>query len=99
MDFTAWPSKKKKNLSFFLPFFFLQESMDRTSSRRPEELIVPGFQSSANQNLPHHHGNSPLLIQPMSDRSEIKLETMNYGHYPLHSLSTLLVYWKFIGLL
>lgn len=35
--------------------------MDRTSSRGPEELIVPGFRRSANQNLPHHHGNSTLL--------------------------------------
>ncbi|TNN54894.1 hypothetical protein EYF80_034924 [Liparis tanakae] len=38
-----------------------QESMDRTSSLRPEELIVPGFQRSANQDVPHHHGNSPLM--------------------------------------
>lgn len=36
--------------------------MDRTSTRRPDELIVPGFQRSASQNLPHHHGNSSLFF-------------------------------------
>lgn len=48
---------------FFMSFtFFLgQERMDRTSTRRPDELIVPGFQRSASQNLPHHHGNSSLF--------------------------------------
>lgn len=38
-----------------------QESMDRTSSRCPEELIVPGFQRSANQDLPHQHGSATMI--------------------------------------
>ncbi|KAA8586155.1 hypothetical protein FQN60_007724, partial [Etheostoma spectabile] len=45
---------------YFLRPSNYQESMDRTSSRRPEELIVPGFQRSANQNVPHHHAKHPL---------------------------------------
>ncbi|KAM7372908.1 hypothetical protein PAMP_007801 [Pampus punctatissimus] len=44
---------------YFLRHSNYQEGMDRTSSRRPEELIVPGFQRSANQNLPHHHEPHP----------------------------------------
>ncbi|XP_036000809.1 growth factor receptor-bound protein 10 isoform X2 [Fundulus heteroclitus] len=32
--------------------------MERTSSRRPEELMVSGFQRSATQSLPHHHAAS-----------------------------------------
>ncbi|KAG7245181.1 hypothetical protein INR49_023747, partial [Caranx melampygus] len=43
------------------------ESMDRTSSRRPEELIVPGFQHSANQNLPHHHDDDVDLEQLVNE--------------------------------
>lgn len=33
--------------------------MERSSSRRPEELIVSGFQRTASQASPHHHGNAP----------------------------------------
>ncbi|GLD57961.1 growth factor receptor-bound protein 10-like protein [Lates japonicus] len=54
------------------PDYFLchpnyQESMDRTSSRRPEELMVPGFQRSANQNLPHHHDDDVDLEQLVNE--------------------------------
>lgn len=56
-----------KNKPLFPLSFFKQESMDRTSSRRPEELIVPGFQRPpANQNLPHHHGNFLPLSPSLS---------------------------------
>uniref|UniRef100_A0A3P8VTJ1 Growth factor receptor-bound protein 10a n=1 Tax=Cynoglossus semilaevis TaxID=244447 RepID=A0A3P8VTJ1_CYNSE len=44
-----------------------QESMDRTSSRCPEELIVPGFQRSANQDLPHQHDDDVDLEQLVND--------------------------------
>ncbi|XP_010792725.1 growth factor receptor-bound protein 10-like [Notothenia coriiceps] len=52
---------------FFLRHPNYQESMDRTSSRRTEELIVPGFQRSANQNLPHHHEDDVDLEQLVND--------------------------------
>lgn len=40
--------------------------MERTSSRRPEELIVSGFQRTASQASPHHHGNAPLSSTSIS---------------------------------
>ncbi|XP_038155723.1 growth factor receptor-bound protein 10-like isoform X2 [Cyprinodon tularosa] len=43
---------------YFLRHSNYQERMERTSSRRPEELIVSGFQRSASQALPHHHAAS-----------------------------------------
>nr|XP_043872091.1 growth factor receptor-bound protein 10-like [Solea senegalensis] len=52
---------------YFLRHPNYQESMDRTSSRRPDELIVPGFQHSANQNLPHHHDDDVDLEQLVND--------------------------------
>ncbi|XP_032391005.1 growth factor receptor-bound protein 10 isoform X1 [Etheostoma spectabile] len=52
---------------YFLRPSNYQESMDRTSSRRPEELIVPGFQRSANQNVPHHHDDDVDLEQLVND--------------------------------
>ncbi|XP_039977231.1 growth factor receptor-bound protein 10-like isoform X1 [Xiphias gladius] len=52
---------------YFLRHPNYQESMDRTSSRRPEELIVPGFQRSANQNLPHHHDDDVDLEQLVNE--------------------------------
>ncbi|CAB1437053.1 unnamed protein product [Pleuronectes platessa] len=52
---------------YFLHHPNYQESMDRTSSRRPEELIVPGFQHSANQNLPHHHDDDVDLEQLVNE--------------------------------
>ncbi|MED6257352.1 hypothetical protein ATANTOWER_019913, partial [Ataeniobius toweri] len=45
---------------YFLRHSNYQETMERTSSRRPEELIVSGFHRSAGQALPQHHGNVPL---------------------------------------
>ncbi|XP_076027689.1 growth factor receptor-bound protein 10-like isoform X2 [Genypterus blacodes] len=41
--------------------------MERTSSHRPEELIVPGFQRSSNRNSPHHHDDDVDLEQLMND--------------------------------
>lgn len=58
---SAWLLLHGLFLSLSALCLFWQESMDRTSSHRPEELIVPGFQRPANQNLPHHHGNFPFL--------------------------------------
>nr|XP_040044267.1 growth factor receptor-bound protein 10-like isoform X1 [Gasterosteus aculeatus aculeatus]XP_040044269.1 growth factor receptor-bound protein 10-like isoform X1 [Gasterosteus aculeatus aculeatus] len=52
---------------YFLHHSNYQENMDRTSARRPEELIVPGFQRSANQNLPHHHEDDVDLEQLVND--------------------------------
>ncbi|KAM4539334.1 growth factor receptor-bound protein 10-like isoform 1-T2 [Odontesthes bonariensis] len=43
---------------YFLRHSNYQERMERTSSRRPKELIVSGFQRSASQALPHHHAAS-----------------------------------------
>lgn len=53
---------------YFLHHSNYQESMDRTSSHRPEDLIVPGFQRPpANQNLPHHHDDDVDLEQLVND--------------------------------
>uniref|UniRef100_A0A0S7EJJ5 GRB10 n=1 Tax=Poeciliopsis prolifica TaxID=188132 RepID=A0A0S7EJJ5_9TELE len=43
---------------YFLRHSNYQERMERTSSRRPEELIVSGFQRAASQASPHHHAAS-----------------------------------------
>ncbi|KAE8282218.1 Growth factor receptor-bound protein 10 [Larimichthys crocea] len=50
---------------YFLRHSNYQESMDRTSTR--EELIVPGFQRPASQNLPHHHDDDVDLEQLVND--------------------------------
>ncbi|KAF3833682.1 hypothetical protein F7725_024886 [Dissostichus mawsoni] len=73
-------------------FLEATESMDRTSSRRTKELIVPGFQRSANQNLPHHHEDDvdlEQLVNDMNSSMESVYSTqsdtallLNNGHAP-----------------
>ncbi|XP_044191724.1 growth factor receptor-bound protein 10-like isoform X1 [Thunnus albacares] len=74
---------------YFLRHSNYQEGMDRTSSRRPEELIVPGFQRSANQNFPHHHDDDvdlEQLVNEMNSSMESVYSTtdtallLNNGH-------------------
>ncbi|XP_031709747.1 growth factor receptor-bound protein 10-like isoform X2 [Anarrhichthys ocellatus] len=77
---------------YFLHHSNYQESMDRTSSHRPEELIVPGFQRSANENLPHHHDDDvdlEQLVNDMNSSMESVYSTqadtallLNNGHVP-----------------
>ncbi|TNM93284.1 hypothetical protein fugu_018686 [Takifugu bimaculatus] len=52
---------------YFLHHSNYKESMDRTSSRRSDGLIVPSFQRQANQNLPHHHDDDVDLEQLVND--------------------------------
>ncbi|XP_060916210.1 growth factor receptor-bound protein 10-like [Labrus mixtus] len=52
---------------FFLRHSNYKESVDRTSSHRSEELIVPGFQGPANQSLPHQHDDDVDLEQLVND--------------------------------
>ncbi|XP_065327286.1 growth factor receptor-bound protein 10-like isoform X1 [Pelmatolapia mariae] len=79
---------------YFLRHSNYQERMDRTSTRRPDELIVPGFQRSASQNLPHHHDDDVDLEQLVNDmnssmESVYSTQTdtavlLNNGHAPHH---------------
>ncbi|XP_008293653.1 growth factor receptor-bound protein 10-like isoform X1 [Stegastes partitus] len=79
---------------YFLRHSNYQERMDRSSSRRPEELIVPGFQRSANQSLPHHHDDDvdlEQLVNDMNSSMESVYSTqadtallLNNGHAPPH---------------
>ncbi|XP_033830897.1 growth factor receptor-bound protein 10-like isoform X2 [Periophthalmus magnuspinnatus] len=80
---------------YFLHHSNYQENMDRTSSHRPEELIVPGFQRSANQNMPHHHDDDvdlEKLVNEMNSSMESVYSTqadtallLNNGHHVLPS--------------
>uniref|UniRef100_A0A3P8RUB2 Growth factor receptor-bound protein 10a n=1 Tax=Amphiprion percula TaxID=161767 RepID=A0A3P8RUB2_AMPPE len=77
---------------YFLRHSNYQERMERSSSRRPEELIGPGFQRSANQNLPHHHDDDvdlEQLVNDMNSSMESVYSTqadtallLNNGHAP-----------------
>ncbi|KAM9823763.1 growth factor receptor-bound protein 10-like isoform 1-T1 [Neosynchiropus ocellatus] len=51
------------------PDFFVHHSnyQEGTSSRRPEEMMVPGFQRSANQNMSHHHDDDVDLEQLVNE--------------------------------
>ncbi|CAI5690111.1 unnamed protein product [Oreochromis niloticus] len=79
---------------YFLRHSNYQERMDRTSTRRPDELIVPGFQRSASQNLPHHHDDDvdlEQLVNDMNSSMESVYSTqadtavlLNNGHAPHH---------------
>ncbi|XP_014850705.1 PREDICTED: growth factor receptor-bound protein 10-like isoform X2 [Poecilia mexicana] len=52
---------------YFLRHSNYQERMERTSSHRPEELIVSGFQRTASQASPHHHDDDVDLEQLVND--------------------------------
>ncbi|KAM9776252.1 growth factor receptor-bound protein 10-like isoform X1 [Syngnathus typhle] len=77
---------------YFLCHSNYQEGMDRGSSRRPEELIVPGFQRSAHPNLPHHHDDDvdlEKLVNEMNMESVYSTTAdtaliLNNAHLPHH---------------
>ncbi|XP_037549156.1 growth factor receptor-bound protein 10 [Nematolebias whitei] len=52
---------------YYLRHSNYQEKMEHTSTRRPEELIVSGYQRSANQALPHHNDDDVDLEQLVND--------------------------------
>ncbi|MED6272772.1 hypothetical protein CHARACLAT_000181 [Characodon lateralis] len=83
---------------YFLRHSNYQETMERTSSRRPEELIVSGFHRSAGQALPQHHAASTdddvdleQLLNDMNSSVESVQSTqaettllLNNGHHQHH---------------
>nr|XP_057902394.1 growth factor receptor-bound protein 10-like isoform X1 [Doryrhamphus excisus]XP_057902395.1 growth factor receptor-bound protein 10-like isoform X1 [Doryrhamphus excisus] len=77
---------------YFLRHSNYQEGMDRSSSHRPEELIVPGFQRPAPPNLPHHHDDDvdlEKLVNEMnssmesvySNQADTALILNGHGHH------------------
>ncbi|KAM9738213.1 LOW QUALITY PROTEIN: growth factor receptor-bound protein 10-like [Menidia menidia] len=84
---------------YFLRHSNYQERMERASSRRPEELMVSGFQrTAASQALPHHHDDDVDLEQLVNDMnssvenvSSTQSDTallLNNAHQHLHHALT-----------
>lgn len=48
--------------------------MEHTSTRRPDELIVSGYQRTANQALPHHNGNLLVINSTPCSRFIVKFQ-------------------------
>ncbi|KAJ7991690.1 hypothetical protein DPEC_G00286500 [Dallia pectoralis] len=73
------------------PDYFLiqpnyQESVDRTSSRRPDDLVGQGFQSSAHQNSSHHQDDDVDLEALVNDLNS-SLESL-YSGCSIHTETT-----------